>query len=284
MDQRTQFQAMASPCLVLVDSDDAALGEELGAIARAEAIRIEEKYSRYRASVVTNINAAAGRSIQVDAETADLLDYANHCHALSAGLFDITSGVLRKVWKFDRTANIPSPAAVEEVLANVGWQRVIWKRPSLQLAAGMEIDFGGIGKEYAVDRALTLIKQRSSAPALVNLGGDLRVTGPRRDGSPWRVGIEDIDHDGSSAGLLALEHGALATSGDSHRFLLRDGRRYGHVLNPITGWPTCDAPRSVTVHANTCTEAGLLAKLALLRGKDAESFLHDEQVRAWCAR
>jgi thiamine biosynthesis lipoprotein len=148
----------------------------------------------------------------------------------------------------------------------------------------MEIDFGGIGKEYAVDRALARAQEHTPDPLLVNLGGDLRVSGPRQDGSPWRVAIEDVDRAGSSAGLIELSRGALATSGDTHRHLVHEGVRYGHVLDPRTGWPVAGAPRSVTVHADTCTEAGLLAKLALLRGSGAEAFLKLEKVRSWCVR
>jgi thiamine biosynthesis lipoprotein len=148
----------------------------------------------------------------------------------------------------------------------------------------MEIDFGGIGKEYAVDRALALAEAHTRAPVLVNLGGDLRVSGPRRDGSPWYVAIENVDCAGAAVGMLELKDGALATSGDTHRHVVSAGVRYGHVLNPNTGWPISGAPRSVTVHAPTCTEAGLLAKLALLRGAGAEEFLKLEKVRAWCVR
>ena len=275
---------MASPCVVLVDTDDARLGAEVGELVRTEALRIEAKFSRYRHSIVTEINETAGQSVEVDDETADLIGYSMVCYALSEGLIDITSGALRRVWKFDRSDVVPTELQVREALRYVGWRRVRWERPILHLEAGMEIDFGGIGKEYAVDRALALAEAHSSAPVLVNFGGDLRVSGPRQDGTPWFVAIEDVDRTGSAAGLLELSSGALATSGDTHRYLIRAGVRYGHVLNPKTGWPITDAPRSVTVHAATCTEAGLLAKLALLRGAGAEEFLQSEKVRAWCVR
>ncbi len=275
---------MASPCVVLVDTPDPSIGNQAGQIVKLEALRIEAKFSRYRPSVVTNINENAGKPVEVDTETADLMDYAASCHELSGGLFDITSGVLRRAWKFGGEANIPTHARVREVLRSVGWHRVSWNRPILTLAAGMEIDFGGIGKEYAVDRALTLATELSAAPTLVNLGGDLRVSGPRQDKSPWRVAIEDVERAGAPGGMLELSSGALATSGDTYRYVLRSGVRYGHVLNPKTGWPVVDAPRSVTVHAGTCSEAGLLAKLALLRGAEAEEFLKAEGVRAWCVR
>jgi thiamine biosynthesis lipoprotein len=283
-DHSTRFMAMASPCVVLVDTDDAALGAQVGEIVKAEALRVEAKFSRYRHSVVTEINEAAGQAVEVDDETADLIGYSMVCHTLSEGFIDITSGALRRVWTFDGSGTVPSEIQVREALQHVGWQRVFWERPILRLEPGMEIDFGGIGKEYAVDRALALAEAHSRAPILVNLGGDLRVSGPRRDGTPWYVAIENVDRVGAAVGMLELKSGALATSGDTHRRVVSAGVRYGHILNPKTGWPISDAPRSVTVHAATCTEAGLLAKLALLRGARAEEFLKLEKVRAWCVR
>jgi thiamine biosynthesis lipoprotein len=283
-DHSTHFTAMASPCVVLVDTDDPTLGAEVGAIVKTEALRIEAKFSRYRPSVVTHINETAGQPVEVDAETADLIGYSMVCFALSDGLIDITSGALRRAWRFDGSDAVPGELEVRDALRHVGWKRVKWQRPILRLEAGMEIDFGGIGKEYAVDRALAFAAAHTRTPVLVNLGGDLRVSGRRRDGTPWYVAIEDVERMGSAAGLLELSSGALATSGDTHRYVARAGVRYGHVLNPRTGWPIADAPRSVTVHAATCTEAGLLAKLALLRGAGAEELLKSEKVRAWCLR
>jgi FAD:protein FMN transferase len=283
-DQATQFAAMASPCLVLVDTLDDELGAEIGERVKAEALRIEAKFSRYRPSVITNINQHSGYPIEVDEETGDLIDYSVLCYKLSEGLFDITSGALRRAWTFDGSGTVPTDARLREVLETVGWHRVTWNRPLLTLAAGMEIDLGGIGKEYAVDRALALAQGHAAVPVLVNFGGDLRVSGARSDGSPWRVAIEDVDQAGSATGLLELVRGALATSGDTYRHVLKDGVRYGHVLDPRTGWPVAGAPRAVTVHADTCSEAGLLAKLALLRGAGAEEFLKSERVRAWCVR
>ena len=163
----------------------------------------------------------------------------------------------------------------------VGWSKVTWKRPALTLPAGMEIDLGGLGKEYAVDRAAQLISLRTQAAVLVNFGGDLRALGRRRDGRPWRVGVEAPDASDRAALDLDLAQGALATSGDSRRFLLKDGLRYPHILNPRTGWPVMDAPRSVTVLADACTEAGLLATVAMLHGREARAFLGAQGVRHW---
>jgi thiamine biosynthesis lipoprotein len=162
----------------------------------------------------------------------------------------------------------------------VGFGKLQWQSPYLLLPAGMELDFGGIGKEYAVDRAYDLLAARDGTPFLVNFGGDLRANRPPAHG-PWQIGIERPDTERDATMLLDLEHGALATSGDSRRYLLKNGVRYGHVLNPCTGWPVSRSPRSVTVAASSCTEAGLLATMALLQGDRAQAFLDQQGVRYW---
>jgi len=275
---------MGSPCAVIISGEDRELASRVALAVSAEARRIEAKFTRYRPSVVTSINERAGSRVQVDEETADLIEYAQRLHLLSDGLFDITSGALRRVWRFDGSGAVPSAAQVAEALRFVGWHRVQWRRPHLELEPGMEIDLGGIGKEYAVDSAMALAVRQGASGVLVNFGGDLRVSGTRADGSAWHVAIEDADAAGQPAAMLSLASGALATSGDAHRFVMQDGKRYGHVLDPRTGWPVEAAPRSVTVLAGSCSEAGLLAKLALLRGAQAEQFLRGEQVRAWVSR
>jgi thiamine biosynthesis lipoprotein len=268
-----RFSAMASTCEVLIEGVDEAQALHLAAQAREEALRIERKFSRYRSdSVIAAIHAAQGRPLQLDDETSLLIDFAARCHGLSDGLFDVTTGVLRAAWRFDGGGHLPEPAQLRALCQRVGFQHLIWQRPWLTLPVGMEIDLGGIGKEYAVDRVLGLLKAQSPAALLVNFGGDLAVSGPRASGGAWQVGIERPDEP-VAAGLIELSAGALATSGDAHRYLLHEGVRYGHILDPRTGWPVRGAPRSVTVAAGTCTEAGLLATLALLQGAQAVAWL-----------
>ncbi len=279
------FHAMATPCEVRLEGGDLVLANQIGLAAEAEARRIEAKFSRYRSdSVVGRINASAGRTMVVDAETARLLDFADHCYRLSGGLFDITSGVLRRIWKFDGSDRVPTDAQIKSLRTLVGWQKVRWRSPEIRLPAGMEIDLGGLAKEYAVDRTLAVIQEITDAPVLVNYGGDLRVSGPRHSGARWKVAIESVEANGQVAGLIELADGALATSGDARRFLLKDGKRYGHILNPKTCRPVEQAPRSVTVAAATCVEAGMTATMAILQGRQSEEFLKREGVRAWCIR
>jgi thiamine biosynthesis lipoprotein len=275
---------MGSPCEVLVDSAPEQPAQAVTSAVAACAWRIEQKFSRYREdSETARINRAAGTACEVEAETAQLLDFAEHMWRLSDGRFDITSGVLRRAWKFDGGAGVPSADDIGALLPLVGWSKVKWKRPVLTLRAGMEIDFGGIGKEYAVDLALAAAARLTDAPVLVNFGGDLAATGPLRDGRAWRVGVEGT----SVANIpwtLELRRGALATSGDTYRFVSHSGERRPHILDPRTGEPVRGAPRSVTVEAGSCIEAGCWCTLAMLRGKAAEEFLGRESVRHWIQR
>lgn len=287
-----RFHAMASSCEVLIDTTDRELAERLTLVAQHEALRIQQKLSRYREdNVIHKINNARGKPVTVDDETAQMLDYAAQCYQLSDGMFDITSGVLREAWKFDGSDKVPSKAQVKRLLSHIGWQKVRWQSPQIRMPAGMQIDLGGIGKEYSVDRTLLLLRQATSVACLVNYGGDIATTGPRHsdkgNGKGWLVGIEKPDPSPAAAiqtKIYELKHGAIATSGDARRYLLKDGIRYSHILNPRTGWPVSGAPRSVTVITDTCTEAGILATLAMLHGPGAEAFLDQQGVIYWCVR
>jgi len=276
-----RFMAMGSPCEVLLDTADRDLTGSVSASVAAEAWRIEDKFSRYLdGNIIHRINSAKGRAIEVDEETANLLDFTTTLYELSDGRFDITSGVLREVWKFDGGDRVPDAAAVEAVLARVGWHYVAWKRPLLTPGPEMEIDLGGIGKEYAVDRCTGIVKDAGCGEGLVNFGGDLAVTGPPRQRAAWKVGVEGVTPDAADT-LIDLRAGALATSGDARRFLLRNGVRYSHILDPTTGWPVQDAPGSITVAADSCTQAGMLSTLAMLQGNAAETFLDGQDVKYW---
>ena len=279
-----RFEAMACPCEVLVESVDKKTIETLTQLAYQEAKRIEKKFSRYTTdNIIYEINNAKGSPVKVDAETALMFDFANQCYELSDGKFDITSGVLRKIWKFDGSDNIASEDEVNSIKSNIGWDKVTWNNPSITLPENMEIDLGGIGKEYAVDSTVNILKQHTTDSFLVNFGGDLACPKPKSNNVPWYIGVDDPSHSGEkSVGQIALYQGGLATSGDARRFLLKDGIRYSHILDPQTGYPVPDAPRSVTVISNTCIEAGMLSTFAMLQGKDASEFLQAQDVKFWC--
>ncbi|UJP03063.1 MAG: FAD:protein FMN transferase, partial [Nitrosomonas sp.] len=171
------FQAMGSPCAIQLYAKSAKKAKQTARIVMDDVYRLEAKYSRYRAdSFVSQMNrvAAQGGCIQVDDETAGLLDYAATCHQQSDGLFDITSGILRRAWDF-KSGKIPAQETVQSLLEKIGWHKISWQRPVLTFSvAGMEIDFGGVVKEYAVDRAASLCREAGIEHGLVNLGGDIK--------------------------------------------------------------------------------------------------------------
>ncbi len=279
-----RFEAMGSPCEVLCEAPSTAEAETLAMIAAAEAWRIEDKLSRYLdGNIIDRINVADGEPVRVDDETAKLLGFATTLHAISDGAFDITSGVLRRAWRFDGSDNIPTAEAILELLHLIGWEKVDWRSPKLTMLPGMEVDLGGIGKEYAVDRAVLELRSGSDVPCLVNFGGDLATTSAPLRRPAWSVGIEATSRRGSPT-VIELGHGALATSGDARRYLFKDGKRYSHVLDPRSGWPVEDAASSITVAADTCTQAGMLATLAMLKGEGAEAFLDRQSEQYWCRR
>jgi thiamine biosynthesis lipoprotein len=277
------FTAMASPCEVLCrgSQTEAAAAMRLSV---AEARRIEDKFSRYRDdNIVAAINNSRGRPVRVDSETGRLLGFADQCYELSGGAFDITSGVLRKAWVFDGSDTLPDADRVKDLLPLVGWPKAEWSPPFFTLPEGMQVDFGGLGKEYAADRIAEMLAKTSNASYLVNLGGDIRATG-RKPSNPWSVGVEQSDREGQAVHAVRISAGALATSGDTRKFVENQGVRYGHILDPSTGWPVVEGPHSVTVRANTCIEAGVMATLAMLQGSQAEAFLEAQGVRFWCQR
>lgn len=275
---------MACPCEILLESEDLLLAEKITQLAADEALRIEHKFSRYRNdNIVYRINNAEGQAVIVDNETALLLDFAQQCFELSDGLFDISSGILRKAWHFDGSDRLPDADAVNSLLPFIGWQKISWAAPQISLPEGMEIDLGGIGKEYAVDSTVKLLGQHTQHSFLVNYGGDIACPKPRLNNQPWLIGVDDPNQTGeASSGAISLYQGGLATSGDARRFLLKQGKRYGHILNPKTGYPIEAAPRSVSVIASTCIEAGMLSTFAMLKGPQAVSFLEAQDVKYWC--
>lgn len=278
------FHAMASPCELLIDTQDMSLAHKLCQLAVQELARIERKFSRYRPdNVLWRINNAQGSRVKIDPEIYHLLQFADQCYRLSKGLFDITSGVYRRCWTFDGSDRFAEPNEVQALRAFVAWSKVRFDRHYIQMPNGFELDFGGIGKEYAVDKIASICFEKApKVSVLVNFGGDIQISRPRINNTTWQVGIDSPLAEGSASAVLNIKHGALATSGDANRYLLKDGIRYSHIINPRTGMPVSNAPRSVTVAAPYCTQAGLLATLAILNASNAESFLAHQDIQYWC--
>jgi thiamine biosynthesis lipoprotein len=273
---------MGTLCQLRAAAPDAEAARTATAAAVAEVERLDLKYSRYRdASLLSAINraAAAGGEVRLDDETVGLIDYAFACHQQSGGLFDITSGVLRRAWDF-KLAHRPAPAEIERLLPLVGLLKLDWRAPILRFPlAGMEIDFGGIVKEYAADRAAAACRAVGLSHGLVELGGDISVIGPQQDGSAWPIGVRNPRLPDQPMAVLHLDSGGLASSGDYARFIELDGVRYSHILDPRTGWPVRGLS-AVSVAAESCLVAGSLCTIAMLKQDQGPAWLRSLAIRA----
>lgn len=271
---KAKFKAMGGGGELTIAAKSPSEAETASLLAIAEIERIEEKYTRYKkTSVIGQINHLAGTGIWTacDNETRDLLAIANHLYQLSDGLFDITSGILRKAWVFDNPS-LPEPTQVRHLCTAINWPCVELGDQGIRLSAGMEIDFGGFGKEYASDQVAKVLQQNGYGHGMINLGGDIRIIGPQPDGSPWVVGIQDPRQPEKLLASIPLSRGALATSGDYERYFELDGKRYCHILNPKTGYPV-NHWRSISIFAPSALIAGSHSTIGMLKESDAIKFL-----------
>jgi FAD:protein FMN transferase len=272
-----EFSAMGTGAnAIRVAAPDGAQAKGMAQMAICEVQRIEAKYSRYRPdSIISRINVSAGEDwIECDAETLSLLDFGDSLHRASQGRFDLTSGVLRRVWDFKKP-RLPKASALADLLSVIGWSLLERKGNTVRLAKrGMELDFGGIGKEYAADRAATALVQAGARHGFVNLAGDLAFVGAQPDGRAWSIGIPAPREPGKTVASIPISRGGLATSGDYERYFELNGKRYCHLLNPLTGYPV-SYWQSVSVLAPSASIAGSCSTVAMLLEEQGLRFLRD---------
>jgi thiamine biosynthesis lipoprotein len=222
-------------------------------------------------SDVQRLNHAAGVApVAVADETLEVLAAAIEMGGLTKGKFDVTFATLSDVWKFDHDQDntIPPPAAIQERLRFVDYQSLsidATRKTAFVARRGIRVHLGGIGKGYAVDRAVTIFKRRGLNDFMIRAGGDMYVAGHRGDRS-WRLGIQDPR--GPAEAIFAaidLADAALSTSGDYERFFIKDGRRFHHIIDPDRGEPAVGC-RSVTIVANRSTTADALSTGAFVLG------------------
>ncbi|HIJ23337.1 MAG: FAD:protein FMN transferase [Gammaproteobacteria bacterium] len=279
----THFSALGSRNEIQLYLPESTSAKEYIEPVIREINRIEKKYSRYQPdSLLSKINQNAGiQPVALDEETEGLLHYAEQCHVASNGMFDITSGILRKVWRFDKESTLPSREEISRLVPRIGWKNVFREPGGVFLRKkGMEIDFGGIGKEYAADRAAQLLQELGINHGMVNLGGDIRAVGPQADGSPWKIGIQSPAQPSAIHTIFPLYVGAIATSGSYERVITIGSKQYCHLLNPMTGWPIEDAFSSVSVIADHCMVAGSITTIAMLLGRQSgEQWLRESGLQ-----
>jgi len=264
------FQAMGSFCEIQLFDESRIHAKNVVNQLAGEVARLEKKYSRFREdSFLSEINFSAGNKLglAIDEETQSLFDHALNCFEQSDGLFDITAGALNEIWSFKK-ARVPSQTQIDATRAHVGFNKISCKDSHIHLPRDMQIDFGGIVKEYAADSVARLARSLGVEHGLVNLGGDFSIIGSQPDNRPWAISISSPISDNGVMAKIELNDGGLASSGDYERFFVHEGERYSHILNPMTGWPS-NGLRAISVAANLCSVAGSVATIAMLKDESA---------------
>ena len=264
------FTAMSTHCQVKCHSLDAKLvrayqDEVLNWVAWFEA-----RYSRFISdSLIGRINAAAGEHwVEIDPETEAIFQLCQDMIFFTRGVFDPTALPLMKLWNWKaQPPVVPTEEAICAARELVGWHKIQRRPGGIFLPrAGMLLDLGGIGKEYAVDRALTLGLERGLTNVLVDFGQDVRVHGRPDKGDKWIIGLEDPHQPGKCWTAVAVNNEAVATSGDYVRHFTYAGKRFGHIIDPRTGYPVDNGVLSVSIVAPHCTFAGILSTAAFILG------------------
>jgi thiamine biosynthesis lipoprotein len=231
----------------------------------AEVDRLDALLSVWKpGSDVLRVNAAAGKApVNVSPDTINVLEAAETVSAWTDGKFDVTFGALSDVWKFDhdRNGRVPTDEEISARLPLIDHHTVrvdVATQSAFIARSGVRVHLGGIGKGYAVDRAVGMLRERGFRDFMVQFGGDMYVAG-RADDGPWRLGINDPrGAGGRSFARLELTDATFSTSGDYERFFVHEGTRYHHILDPDTGWPARGC-RSVTIVAKSATMADALS-------------------------
>ncbi len=267
------FHAMGTRCRVsLVEPNRKATNDFLQSLLEWVS-DFEAKYSRFiDSSLISRINAAAGQHpVEIDEETNRILSLCAELHFFTQRVFDPTTLPLIRLWDWKKNpAGLPSADAIARARELVGWNLVQRTANSVYLPkTGMALDLGGIGKEYAVDIVLQMGGTHGISNLLVDFGQDLRVQGKPPGKPAWHIGLEDPNNPGSCWGSVAATDRAVASSGDYLRHFVLNGKRYGHILDPRTGYPAETDCLAVSIVAPSCTMAGILSTSAFILGPKA---------------
>lgn len=239
--------------------------------AFAEMARIENLMSDQRPdSDVSRLNHESGGAwVTISPETLEVIQRSLYWGERSSGALDITIGPVVELWNFDEeTQKIPDTSQLSMATALVDYKTIEMKEGKVRLAnPGMALHLGAIGKGYAVDRAVDILKKAGIQNALVNAGGDLMVIGSRGHQHPWRVGLQHPRKPEAMLASMTLSGKAIATSGDYQRYFIRDDIRYHHILNPDSGMPARDIT-SATVIADNVMDADALATAIFVLGAE----------------
>jgi thiamine biosynthesis lipoprotein len=279
------FKIMGGPAKLTVNTTrhDTRASEAVLENARVRLEELETRYSRFKPdSIVAQINARAGSGTftPIDLEMHSLITLAQQLWHETGGLFDPTVGVLNQVWDF-RAGQAKDPERLRSLLEKVGWDKVEWDERGIHLPqTGMELDLGGLVKEFAADAVAAMLREAGCTSALVELAGDIVAVGGQRHEKAWQIGIKDPKNPANSIASVRLFDAAICSSGNYARRFLYHGKSVSHLLHPQTGQPI-EGPCSVSVIAESALMAGALATAACLHNVfDAKAWL-DQSALPW---
>ncbi|HTB85678.1 MAG TPA: FAD:protein FMN transferase [Candidatus Sulfotelmatobacter sp.] len=267
---RLSFRAMSSPCQIKVHGVGAPVVRDFFRDAVNWVANFEARYSRFIPdSLIGKINAAAGTHwVDTDPETDRLFQLCHELFFFTRGSFDPSALPLIQLWNWkQQPPRVPDAEAIRAARELVGWNK-IQRRPGgifLPLR-GMALDLGGVGKEYAVDNVMNLALQRGIQNVLIDFGQDVRARGHAPEKTFWWIGLDDAQTPGKCWAGVALTDQAVATSGDYLRHFVFNGVRYGHILDPRTGYPALNDVRAASIISPSCTIAGLLSTSICILG------------------
>jgi thiamine biosynthesis lipoprotein len=266
------FRALGTDCQIKFRKSDERSALQFAAKTLEWVGAFEANYSRFRPdSIISRINDAAGRSwVKTNPETDRLLDIADELFTRTDGILDATMLPLLKVWNWKEVhERLPDKSRVAQALALTGWAKVERRQGSVFLPEeGMGLDFGGFGKELAVDAIVKLAKVSGVKAALIDFGRDVFAIGGNGAHPFWHIGIESGSQPGTCWGGLAVSDRAVSSSGNYARKFTHDGIEYGHILDPRTGWPVRNGMQAVTVVGCTCLEAGIYSTAIFVLGTE----------------
>jgi len=238
----------------------------------AEVSRIEFLISDWKpASQVSEVNANAGiRPVKVDREVLELTQRAIWFSRLTDGAFDISFAAMDRIWKFDGSMEkMPSPEEIKASVSKVGYENIILDSAASTIflkLKGMKIGFGALGEGYAADKCRELMMSRGITAGIVNGSGDMRTWGRQPSGEPWAIGITNPFHNNKLMAIVPLEDEAVTTSGNYEKFVVFNGKRYSHIINPATGYPATGLT-SVTVFGPSAEMANGFSTSLMVMGK-----------------
>lgn len=258
--------------ITLVDKDSLSAEKNIDKSV-SEIRRIENLISEWNPETqISEVNRNAGiKPVKVDAEVFALTEKGIYFSQLTDGAFDISIVAMDKIWKFDDSMNeLPSEESIRNSVKNVGYQNIILDKTNSTIFLknkGMKIGFGSIGKGYAADKTRELMKSFGVKAGIINASGDISTWGTQPDGTPWAIGINNPFKNDTIAAVLYLKENAVTTSGSYEKYAEINGKRYSHIMNPKTGYPSTGLTSVTVVGPNATMANGFSTSIMVLGRK-----------------